>query len=237
MRRAPQTDRSAAPGLRTDGGGASGLVVLAARLVLGGYLAAHGAQKLFGAFGGPGIGPTVAGFDRLGLRPAPVMARVAALSELGGGVLTAAGAAHPVGPVALAGTMAVASATHRAKGAFAAKGGFELPLTNAAAAMVLAVAGPGRYSLDGLTGRSLPKPLARLMAAGVAASAGACVAMLLRAAAVASASARADAAADGETGASTEGPPSHVPPTPSSLSVPYREGSAGGHRAAEVGPP
>jgi len=210
-------------------------VVLAARLVLGGYMAAHGAQKLFGAFGGRGMGPTVAGFDRLGLRPAPVMARLAALSELGGGVLTAAGAAHPAGPVALAATMAVASATHRAKGAFAADGGFELPLTNAAAALALAVAGPGRYSLDGLTGRSLPKPLARLVVAGAAASAGACVAMLLRAAPVAPAPAKADAAPDGEPGASTEGPPSGVPPNIASSSGSHREGLGGRSPARQGG--
>ena len=59
---------------------------------------------------------------------------------------------HPVGPVAIAQTMAVASSTHRANGAFSTSGGFELPLTNMAAALALVVAGPGRYSLDGLTG-------------------------------------------------------------------------------------
>ena len=98
MKSAPHAKRSAAPGQRgAERGGASGLALLAARGVLGGYLAAHGAQKLFGAFGGHGMGPTVAAFDQLGLRPAAVTARVAAVSELGGGVLTAAGAAHPLG--------------------------------------------------------------------------------------------------------------------------------------------
>ena len=55
--------------------------------MLGGYLAAHGAQKLFGTFGGHDIGPTAAGFDRLGLRPGRVTAAVAGVSELGGGLL------------------------------------------------------------------------------------------------------------------------------------------------------
>jgi putative oxidoreductase len=182
MRSAPLTKRSAAPGQRSAVcGGAGGLALLAARGVLGGYLAAHGAQKLFGAFGGHGMGPTVAAFDRIGLRPAPVMARVAAVSELAGGVLTAVGAAHPLGPVAIAGTMAVASSTHRANGAFAANRGFELPLTNMAAALALAVVSPGRCSVDGLTGRSLPRPAARLVTAVAATSAAACLCMVLRA--------------------------------------------------------
>lgn len=107
MKSGQQGKPSAARGQRSaERGGANGFALLAARGVLGGYLATHGAQKLFGAFGGHGMGPTVAAFDRLGLRPAPVTARVAALSELGGGVLTAVGAAQGLGPVALAGTMA-----------------------------------------------------------------------------------------------------------------------------------
>ncbi len=157
------------------------LSLLAARGVLGGYLAAHGAQKLFGSFGGHGMAPTVAGFDRLGLHPAPVMARVAAVSELAGGTLTVAGAAHPLGPIALAATMAVAASTHRANGPFAANGGFELPLTNMAAALALAVGGPGRCSFDALFGRSIPRPLVRVVAAGAAVSAAACLTMVLRA--------------------------------------------------------
>jgi putative oxidoreductase len=57
------------------------LALLASRTVLGGYLggylAAHGAQKLFGTFGGHGIEPTAAAFHRLGLRPGRVTATAA----------------------------------------------------------------------------------------------------------------------------------------------------------------
>jgi len=158
------------------------IALLASRSVLGGYLAAHGAQKLFGLFGGRGIEPTAAGFDRLGLRPGRVTATAAGLSELGGGLLTVAGLADPLGPVAIAGTMAVASATHRASGPFAANRGYELPATNLAAALSLAAAGPGRYSLDGLTRRRLPRSLAAVAIAGAAAGAAANLVMLLRAA-------------------------------------------------------
>jgi putative oxidoreductase len=111
-----------------------------------------------------------------------VTAAAAGLSELGGGLLTIAGLASPAGPVAIAGTMAVASATHRASGPFAANRGYELPATNLAAALALAVAGPGRYSIDGLTGLRLHRVLTGLVVAGAAAGAAANVAMLLRAA-------------------------------------------------------
>jgi len=158
------------------------VALLVSRAVVGGYLAAHGAQKLFGTLGGHGIEPTAAAFERLGLRPGRVTATAAGLSELGGGLLTAAGLASPVGPAAIAGTMAVASATHRASGPFAANRGYELPATNLAAALALAVAGPGRYSIDGLTGLRLHRVLTGLVVAGAAAGAAANVAMLLRAA-------------------------------------------------------
>jgi putative oxidoreductase len=158
------------------------MALLASRAVLGGYLAAHGAQKLFGAFGGHGIEPTAAAFEGLGLRPGRVTATAAGLSELGGGLLTVAGLASPVGPAAIAGTMVVASATHRASGPFAANRGYELPATNLAAALALAAVGPGRYSLDGLTGLRLHRVLVGVVVAGAVAGAVVNVAMLLRAA-------------------------------------------------------
>lgn len=113
------------------------------RLVLGGYLAAHGAQKLFGSFDGPGLEAASAGFEHMGLTPGKGMATLASVSELGGGILTATGAAWPIGPVALLGSMTVASTVHRKAGPFAAGGGYELPLTNAAVALLLATTGPG----------------------------------------------------------------------------------------------
>jgi putative oxidoreductase len=54
--------------------GVRDIALLASRAVLGGYLAAHGAQKLFGTFGGRGIEPTAAAFEGLGLRPGRVTA-------------------------------------------------------------------------------------------------------------------------------------------------------------------
>ena len=123
------------------------LGLLGARLVLGGYLAVHGSQKLFGWFGGRGLDGTAAGFERIGLRPGKAMAALAGASEFGGGILTATGVAYPLGPIVLVGTMAIASTTHRAKGPLMSNGGFELPLTNLAAAAALAAAGPGKLRL------------------------------------------------------------------------------------------
>lgn len=112
---------------------------------LGARLAAHGAQKQFGLFGGPGFERCVAGFEGLGLP----MALLAGGAELGGGLLPAAGAAQPAGPPAITRTVSVASTTHRANDALAAGGGFELPLTDLAAATALAVAGPGGSASGG----------------------------------------------------------------------------------------
>jgi putative oxidoreductase len=143
--------------------------LLGLRLTLGGYLAVHGAQKLFGSFGGPGLEKTGAAFDRMGLRPGQAFAALAGGAELTGGILTAAGAASPVGPLAIAGAMSVASLTHADKGPMMQKGGFELPATNLAAAIVLFGTGPGRYSLDRLIGLRLPRGLTRLTVLGATA--------------------------------------------------------------------
>lgn len=154
--------------------------LLGLRLTLGGYLATHGAQKLFGAFDGPGLEPVAANFHKTGIRPGPAMAALAGGSEFVGGLLTAAGLANPVGPLALAGAMTVATAVHGDKGPMAQKGGYELALTNAAAALALAATGPGRFSLDALFRRRLPKSFIRLTFLGAAALTGYNVMAVLR---------------------------------------------------------
>jgi putative oxidoreductase len=177
--------------------------LLGARLVVGGYLAVHGAQKLFGAFGGPGLDKVGATFDRIGLTPGKPMAALAGATELGGGVLTAAGAGHPAGPLAIMGAMAVASATHRKNGPLAAKGGFELPLTNLVAAAALAVAGPGRIRL----GPSLPRRLTAAATVGGGALAAVSLTKLLTAQreSTAHASRPAESPRAGEPAPSTDG--------------------------------
>ena len=80
------------------------------RLVVGLLFAAHGAQKLFGWFGGGGPQGTAAFFSSLGYREPAAMAVLAGLSELGGGLLLATGLLTPVASFLLATVMLNASA-------------------------------------------------------------------------------------------------------------------------------
>ena len=74
--------------------------MLALRVVLGVIFLAHGAQKLLGAFGGPGLKGTAAFFEQVGIKPSSVMAPLAALAallEFGGGLLVLVGLLTPLG--------------------------------------------------------------------------------------------------------------------------------------------
>lgn len=145
------------------------------RVVLGSYLAVHGAQKLFGSFGGDGLDATGEMFESIGLTPGRQMAQLGGATEFGGGLLTATGIADPLGPLALAGAMSVATAVHRDNGPLAADGGFEQPLTNLAFATVLAAAGSGAIRL----GPRLPRWLAAAATIGAAGAAGAIIGRML----------------------------------------------------------
>lgn len=122
---------------------------LVARAVVGGSIAAHGAQKLFGWFDGPGMKGTVDMMKSLGFRPADRYARLAAMTELASGTLIALGALGPVGPAALASVMTTAVASvHLPKGYFNTNGGFEMNAMYAMAGLLLATNGYGRVSID-----------------------------------------------------------------------------------------
>ena len=131
-----------------------GLLIL--RVVLGFTVAAHGAQKLFGWFGGYGLAGTGGFLESLGFRPGKVHAFVAGLFEFGGGLLLALGLATPVGAALVIAVMVVAVSTvHLSKGFWVTNGGFEYNLVIAAAALALAFAGPGQYSLEAAEGMVL----------------------------------------------------------------------------------
>ena len=146
--------------------------LLLARLVLGLLMAAHGAQKLFGWFGGHGLAGTGGFFESLGFRPGRVFALAAGLAEFGGGLLVALGFLGPVGAALIVSVMIVAAlAVHRSGGLFAMNNGVEVPLLYAAGAVALALTGPGAYSLDALLGLgalSTPAVAWTALAVGVA---------------------------------------------------------------------
>lgn len=131
------------------------IALLIARIVLGLGMAAHGAQKLFGWFGGYGIKGTGGFFESLGFRPGPLFALAAGLGELGGGILATVGLGGPIGPALVVMVMLTAILTvHLGHGFFTTKNGAELPLTYSVGMIVLALAGPGPLSLDGALGIS-----------------------------------------------------------------------------------
>src|SRR3954452_17157464 len=135
--------------------------ILVLRATVGGLLAGHGAQKLLGWFEGGGMEETTGMMQSLGLEPPRRWAGMAALSELGGGLMTALGLLNPIGPLVAAGSMLVATFTvHGGKPIWATKGGAELPITTLAALAAVMAIGPGSISLDRLLGIRLPRLLA-----------------------------------------------------------------------------
>jgi putative oxidoreductase len=126
--------------------------LLVGRLVVGLGMAAHGAQKVFGWFGGKGPEGTARYFESLGYEPGRVFGMIAGLGELSSGLLVAAGLLGPVGPGLMLAVMLVASLQQRHNGFFAMNNGLELPLLYAAAAVALAYTGFGQYALDAVLG-------------------------------------------------------------------------------------
>lgn len=126
----------------------TGLLIL--RIVIGGIVAIHGAQKLLSArHGGIGIEGTTGFVDSLGFRPAKAFAWLVALVELGAGLSLAAGFGTPIAATAVIAVMAAAVfAVHWDKGFFAAEGGWEFPFALALGALAIAFAGGGKWSLD-----------------------------------------------------------------------------------------
>ena len=109
----------------------------------------HGAQKLFGWFGGGGIDATAGFFEQAGLRPGRLHAWAGGLGEFGGGALLALGLLSPLAAAALIGVMTAAILTvHLRNGLWATKQGYEYNLVLIGVAFAVAAVGPGAWSLD-----------------------------------------------------------------------------------------
>ena len=127
-----------------------GLLLL--RVVVGGTMFSHGAQKLFGWFGGPGLRGTAGFFESLGWRLPLALAFLAGLAETSG-VAFALGLLTPLAALGIAVVMlnAIFVVLWR-NGFFNGNGGLEFPLTLATVAVAVAATGPGRFSIDRLIG-------------------------------------------------------------------------------------
>ncbi|MCT8136668.1 DoxX family protein [Anaerobacillus sp. CMMVII] len=124
-----------------------GLLVI--RVIVGVLFIGHGAQKLFGWFGGYGLKGTGDWMASLGLKPGVTMALIAGLAEFVGGILFALGLFTPVAAILLAGTMAMAIVkVHGANGLWATQNGYEYNLTIIAVAIGVGLIGPGQFALD-----------------------------------------------------------------------------------------
>lgn len=126
-----------------------GLLII--RLVIGVLFIGHGAQKLFGWFGGYGIKGTGGWFESIGMKPGVAMALLAGLAEFAGGILFALGLLTPLAGIMIAGTMLMAIVkVHAPNGLWSTANGYEYNLTLIAVAIGVALAGPRQYALDTL---------------------------------------------------------------------------------------
>lgn len=122
--------------------------VLIIRLIVGLTYAGHGTQKMFGWFGGHGLKGTGGWMESIGVKPGVPMAFIAALAEIVGGLLFAAGLWLPVAAVLIVVTMFVAIVkVHGPNGYWITQNGFEYNLLLIVIAVGVALIGPGVYAL------------------------------------------------------------------------------------------
>jgi putative oxidoreductase len=132
------------------------LALFVLRVVVGLLFAGHGAQKLFGAFGGGGLDGTAGMFDNIGLRPGTLHARAAGTAEFMGGVLIAVGLFTPFAAAALIAVMTAAVLTvHAPNGIWNTNKGYEYNLVLASIMFALSGIGAGAWSLDNAFGFDL----------------------------------------------------------------------------------
>lgn len=147
--RSPTAPPVDAPARAAVSAGDCGLLLI--RLTFGLLMAGHGAQKLFGIFGGDGLTATGKGFAALGYRPGKVYAAMGGGSEFLGGIGFALGLFTPLAAAALIGVMINAMATvSGAHGLWDTQGGVEYSVCITVTALAVAAIGPGKLAVDRL---------------------------------------------------------------------------------------
>ena len=140
------------------------LSLLIVQLGVGLTFAAHGAQKMFGWWGGPGFAGWEGAMQRMGFRPARLFAVTSAGIELVGGLLLAVGFLTPlVAAVLVAQTVVIIGQVHWEHGFFNSKSGFEFPLILGLGAVAVGLGGPSAISLDGALGWAVDPALRGLL--------------------------------------------------------------------------
>ncbi|MCM3339193.1 DoxX family protein [Paenibacillus sp. MER TA 81-3] len=125
--------------------------LLLIRVIIGVTMMGHGAQKLFGWFGGYGVKGTGGWFESIGMRPGVAMALLAGMTELIGGLLFGLGLFTWVGAALIVGTMLVAIVkVHGANGYWVTQNGIEYNVILVVTAIGVALIGAGSISLDAL---------------------------------------------------------------------------------------
>jgi putative oxidoreductase len=146
--------------------------VLILRIVVGALMFGHGTQKLFGWFGGGGIGGTKGFLGSLGYPSPGALAVIGGAAEAGGGLLLATGFLSPLGAAAITGVLFNAIVVAHWPKVWNSEGGLEHPLAMATAAVTVAFTGPGRFSLDGMLNWSLQGTTWGVVAIGIGFTAG-----------------------------------------------------------------
>lgn len=127
----------------------AGWAAFVLRVPVGLILAAHGAQKLFGWFGGYGLEGTGQWMASIGLEPGYIMALLAGSAEFFGGLALAIGLLTRPAAIVSAFTMLVAIFTvHFENGLFMANNGYEFALVLLVISVALAIQGAGNFSVD-----------------------------------------------------------------------------------------
>ena len=143
---------------------ASDFALLILQLGVGLTFAAHGAQKMFGWWGGPGLAGWEGAMAHMGFHPARFFALVSAGVELFGGLMLAVGFLTPIAAAALvAQTVVIIGQVHWANGFFNSKSGFEFPLVLGLGAAAVGLGGPSAVSIDSALGLAIEPASAVVM--------------------------------------------------------------------------